>query len=206
MVALIVVLVAAHAARVGLAVDLNVFAFTQWDLAHLALSGLLTHMFVHASWGHLLVNSAFTLAFGTPVARYFGRRSWPALAFFCFFLFCGVLSALGFGAVDDATAAALGQPASDWALVGASGAASGLMGAAVRLMDRKGRLGPMNSPTVLGMSLAWVVINVVFGLTGLTPGTAGAPVAWQAHVIGYFVGLVAIGPFAWLARDHAIAP
>ena len=40
------------------------------------------------------------------------------------------------------------------------------------------------------MTIAWIVVNVVLGLTGLTPGTAGAPVAWQAHIFGYFAGLV----------------
>ena len=42
--------------------------------------------------------------------------------------------------------------------------------------------------------------SLALGLTGLTPGTAGAPIAWQAHIIGYFAGLFLIAPFAWVSR------
>jgi membrane associated rhomboid family serine protease len=92
--------------------------------------------------------------------------------------------------------------------VGASGAASGLMGAAVRLIEGKGRLGPPFGRTVVGMSLSWIAVNLVLGVSGLTPGAGGAPVAWEAHIFGYFCGLFVIGPFGQLAglkRDHAIA-
>jgi len=51
--------------------------------------------------------------------------------------------------------------------------------------------------------VAWILINAVLGLTGLTPGTAGAPVAWEAHIIGFFAGLLLISPFAWGAGIHA---
>jgi len=43
------------------------------------------------------------------------------------------------------------------------------------------------------------VVNLLLGLTGLTPGTEGAPVAWEAHIIGFFAGLLLISPVAWAA-------
>ncbi len=60
-------------------------------------------------------------------------------------------------------------------------------------------MGRLIGPTVIGMTLAWVIANAVLGLSGLTPGAAGIPVAWQAHIIGYFAGLLLIGPFVRLA-------
>ncbi len=41
--------------------------------------GLLTVMVVHASWAHALLNGLGALAFGTPVARWFGRGQALAL-------------------------------------------------------------------------------------------------------------------------------
>ncbi|MDB5477502.1 MAG: rhomboid family protein, partial [Phenylobacterium sp.] len=69
--------------------------------------------------------------------------------------------------------------------------------------------GPLTGRTVIGMTAAWIIVNVLFGVSGLTPGAGTVPVAWQAHIIGYFAGLLLIGPFAKLAGsagDHAIAP
>ncbi len=77
------------------------------------------------------------------------------------------------------------------------------MGAAARLIEGRGRLGPLGGRTVVGMSLAWILVNVVLGVTGLTPGTAGAPVAWEAHIIGFFAGLLLISAFSRLAGVHA---
>jgi membrane associated rhomboid family serine protease len=73
------------------------------------------------------------------------------------------------------------------------------MGGAARLIEGRGWIGRLGGRTVVGMTLAWIVINVIFGATGLAPGTEGAPVAWQAHIIGYFAGLLLIAPAAWVA-------
>ncbi len=192
---LIGVLIAAHAVRVLAGVGVDRFALTNEDLNTGRWIPLVGYLFVHASWAHVAMNAAFTLAFGAPVARYLGSGARGAAAFFAFFLICGALAALAYagvlGALDDAH-----RP---WALVGASGAASGLLGAAARLIEGRGRLGPIGGRTVVGMSLAWIAVNAVLGLTGLTPGAAGLPVAWQAHIFGYFAGLLLIGPLARMA-------
>jgi hypothetical protein len=56
---------------------------------------------------------------------------------------------------------------------------------------------------VIGMTIVWCLANAVLGLSGLTPGAAGLPVAWEAHIIGYAAGLLLITPFAWLSGTHA---
>ncbi|HEY7852960.1 MAG TPA: rhomboid family intramembrane serine protease, partial [Caulobacteraceae bacterium] len=69
-IALIVVLVGAHAARTWLGIDADRFALTAEDLRAGRWGGLITHIFVHGGWPHVLLNSVFILAFGTPVARF----------------------------------------------------------------------------------------------------------------------------------------
>ena len=198
---LLAVLLSAHALRLALGVPAEMFALSARDLASGRYGGLVSHLFVHASWPHVLMNSVFILAFGAPVARFMGSGLRGALAFWLYFLLCGVAAGGGY-AVFAVELARLGLDSPDWALVGASGAASGLMGATARLLEGKGRLGPVGGRTVLAFAGVWIVINVVLGLTGLTPGTEGAPVAWEAHIIGFFAGLLLIQPVAWAAGAH----
>ena len=190
--ALVAILIATHAARVLAGVGVERFALTTGDLRAGLWTPLITYLFVHASWVHVLINAAFTLAFGAPVARYLGGHARGAVTFFAFFVLCGVIAALAYAGL----LGAVGGADRPWALVGASGAASGLFGAAARLIEGRGRLGSIGGRTVVGMTLAWVAVNALLGLSGLTPGAAGLPVAWEAHIFGYFAGLILIGPVA----------
>ena len=154
--------------------------------------GLFTAMLLHGNWPHALVNAAFALALGTPVARLMGSSARHAIAFFLFYLFCGV----GANALY-----VLMHASSEVPLVGASGAVSGLMGASARLMNTRGVLGPVLSRTVFSFTAAWVVLNVVLGLIGFAPGVGPAAIAWEAHLAGFFIGLLLIGPWAaWFGR------
>ena len=153
--------------------------------------GLITALFVHGSWAHVLLNALGALAFGAPVARLFGPGARGGLAYLLFFLVCGVLSSVGF---------ALLHPGQAVVLIGASGAVSGLMGAASRLIERRDALAPFTSRTVVGMAVSWVVVNVLIALVGLDAVSGGAPIAWEAHLIGYAAGLLLIGPAARLIR------
>ena len=178
--------------------DAEPLALTAADLGQGRWLPLVTYMFVHASWAHVLMNAAFCLVFGAPVARLLGPGVRGAVLFAVFFLVTGIAAALGYAALD---------PHGAWMLVGASGAASGLMGGATRLLENRGRLGPLLSRPVIVMTIGWVVANAVLGLSGLTPGAAGLPVAWQAHILGFLAGVLLIGPFAWASgpRDpHAL--
>jgi membrane associated rhomboid family serine protease len=147
---------------------------------------LFTSLFLHGGWLHLLGNSAFALAFGTPVARRMGEDAAGGVVFFLFFLLCGVLANLGFAAMD---------PRDTAPLVGASGAIAGLMGATSRLMIPGRRLAAFNSPPVIGMAASWLGVNLLIAfLPWAAPGAGHAIVAWQAHIVGYVVGLLLISP------------
>ncbi|THD79458.1 MAG: rhomboid family intramembrane serine protease [Phenylobacterium sp.] len=176
---------------------LQPYVFSPAALMQGAWWTLVTHMFLHGGWLHALSNAAFVLAFGSPVARYFGTRGWGVPLYFIFYVLCGVLAALGFASVH------LG---SQQAMIGASGAASGLVGAAARLVAGRGRLGPIFAPFVLTMGASWLFVNLLVagvmaaGATGLIPGTGGAGVAWEAHLAGFLAGVLLVSPFAWLLR------
>lgn len=179
-------------ARFPLAQVVDAFAFSPALMLHGHPERLFTSMFVHGNWAHALMNAAFILAFGAPVARFFGPRLTGVIGFFLFYLACGIVAGLGFAALH------WGQ---DAGLVGASGAASGLMGAAARLIGGQGRLGPLGSRAVLSMGLAWVVVNAIMALApgALVPGADGAQIGWEAHIAGFAAGLLLIGPFGRLA-------
>lgn len=189
---LIGLIAAVHAAQVWgpqgrWIVDL---AFTPAGLMEGRWTPLVTALFLHGGWLHLFINAAFLLAFGVPVARYLGASLPSALMFFIFFLVCGTLGSLAYAAFD---------PTSRQFMVGASGAVAGLMGAASRLIDRRGQLGPFRSRSVIFMGLAWLAVNLLVAVFNFAPGAGDASVAWQAHLAGYAAGLVLIGPFGWMA-------
>jgi membrane associated rhomboid family serine protease len=163
----------------------------------------ITHMFVHGDMTHLILNGASLLAFGGVIARRL-----PVLQFLLFALFVGLCGALAFFLANP------GEPAP---MIGASGAISGLMAAALRLMfgaidqgsegqagevlrHHTGEIKLMSLTTTLQdrriqtATLVWLMINgfAAFGLG--TPGASGA-IAWEAHVGGYFAGLLALGAF-----------
>lgn len=151
---------------------------------------LVSHMFLHGSFAHLLINCAWLLAFGPVVARRLGGP-----LFLAFFLLCGA-------------AGALMQMALDWgspvAMIGASGGISGLMAASFRMMHWPGaptgvRLVPLLSRPILVTSGLWMAVNLVFGLIGFGAGPMEM-IAWQAHMGGYLFGIVAIGLFDRLRR------
>ncbi len=156
-----------------------------WDL-------LLSHMFLHGSWAHAGMNAAFCLAFSAPVVRAMGRGAGGVLSFLMFFLVSGVVAGLGY---------CLLNWHADVVIVGASGAISGLMGAATRMINvPRGTLNRFTSGPVIGMTLFWCGANAASSFVPDLMGAGGAPVAWQAHVIGFLFGLLLIEP--WLRLFH----
>lgn len=158
-------------------------------------TGLLIALFVHAGWAHAWLNGLAALAFGAPVARRLGTGPTGAALFALFFVACGVAGSLGFAALHLRDGAVL---------VGASGGIAGLMGAASRMIPPAGaRLLPLSSRPVLTMAGAWLAVNAVFAAAGLDVGGSGAPLAWEAHLVGYAAGLLGVGPMLKLARPRA---
>ncbi|RBP16926.1 rhomboid family protein [Roseiarcus fermentans] len=157
---------------------------------------LVTYAFLHGAWSHVLLNTIWLVAFGPPVARRFGASG--------FLVFMGVT----------AIAAALAHwalaPMDFMPLIGASGADSGLMGAATRFMFQPGApLGPaadsrLDIATIPAGSLRsmvvesrprvflviWFGTNLLFGAFARTLGLSDMPVAWIAHVGGFVAGLL----------------
>jgi membrane associated rhomboid family serine protease len=173
------------------------FGFSPAALGEGHWSGLLTALFIHASWAHVGLNAVGALAFGAPVARWIGVRGLGPLIFFAFYLVCGALGSLGF---------ALVHPGATVVLVGASGAVSGLMGAASRMLGVPGPtygLAPFASPTVIGVAVGWIIMNGLMAVVGVPGLSLAGPVAWEAHLFGYAAGLLSIGPLLGLRRSKA---
>lgn len=169
---------------------LNGFALSSLLLRRGQYDLLVTYQFLHGSWPHVLFNAVFCLAFGTPVTRAFGRGFGAVVSYLAFFLICGVLAGLGHCLLN-------------WRdpmpIIGASGAISGLIAAAMRLRG-DGRLNSLLSKRVMVMTLFYVGVNAASAFLPLVPGAGGVEVAWQAHIAGYIAGLLLIGP--WLALFH----
>jgi membrane associated rhomboid family serine protease len=161
-------------------------AGTVWEQA----VPFVSYMGLHADWTHLAMNCFWLLAFGPVVARRFGGG-----LFLAFFLVCGIVGALTYLAFN-------------WGaqvpVVGASGAISGLMGAALRMLpgqpppwaaSGQAPLAPLWSRQILIFTAVWAVVNLVAGLTGLGMGVESVAIAWQAHLGGFVAGLLLCGAF-----------
>ncbi|MDC7685243.1 rhomboid family intramembrane serine protease [Asticcacaulis sp. BYS171W] len=154
-----------------------------------AYDTLVTTMFLHGSWTHAGFNALFGLAFASGVARVFGTHFRGAVLFYIYYLLCGGLAGLIYCLVF---------PDRNVLLIGASGAISGLMGAAIRLGP--GYILPVTDKRVVGMSLAWLIINALSAFVSLVPGEG--PIAWEVHLIGYALGLLSIGVWMRLFRPR----
>jgi membrane associated rhomboid family serine protease len=169
---------------------------TVWDRA----VPFVSYMGLHNDWTHLAINCLFCLAFAPIVARRFG-----AVLFLAFFILCGIAGALTY------LAFAWG---SDAPVIGASGAISGLMAAALRMLPGQNPwavpgtapLAPIFSRQMLVFTGALVAINVLMGISGLSIGGETAQVAWQAHLGGFVAGLLLCGPFDALRPRSVGAP
>lgn len=153
--------------------------------------GVLTSMFVHTGWGHVIMNVLAALAFAPAVARLFPGTKGGAV-FLLLYIMCGAVATVGYGLL---------YLDSSVPVLGASGAVFGMMGAALRLLGRRGRGPvPLTNRRFLTNSAILMLVNAAVGLIGFVPGMGGLQIAWEAHAIGYVAGALLIGPwFAWFA-------
>jgi membrane associated rhomboid family serine protease len=158
-----------------------------WDATALSM---VTALFVHSSWLHLLGNLAYLWVFGMKV-----EQSRGALGMVPIFLLGGALANL---------IVALRLPSLDTPIIGASGGVSAVVGAYLGLFPRR-RMG-LFLPLGLYLQFARVPSLLVIGswftlqLLYTVFGPIDAAVAWWTHLAGFALGL----SFALLTRALAL--
>ncbi len=145
---------------------------------------LVTSMFLHGGWLHLVGNMLYLWIFAKGVENEMGH-----LRFTTFYLLCGVLASLSHIA---------SQPESIIPAIGASGAISGVMGAYLRLNPEAkiltvfvlpGTLIRLVQVTAFMYLIHWIIFQLVQGFYLSRFSFSGGGVAWFAHIGGFFAGL-----------------
>ena len=177
--------------------DLNQFLYVYGVVpAQFSAATLITSMFLHGSWMHVIGNMWYLWIFGDNVEDRLGH-AW----FIVFYLVCGIIAALGQIAVD---------PTSSLPTIGASGAIAGVMGAYFVLYPRSRVLTLV--PLILWWELFELPAIVLLGfwflmqlfsagaiaVTSSTHGSGG--VAFMAHVAGFVFG----GLIVFFVRQRAV--
>jgi membrane associated rhomboid family serine protease len=149
-----------------------------------AAFSLLSAMFLHADFWHLAGNMMLLWLLGDGVEGAMGH-----LRFIIFYLVCGLAGA---------AAQILPDPGSLDPVVGASGAISGVLAAAIMLHPKaRLRLALGHRRIVLPVSLyaavaGWFGIQLVEALSGDFEGS----VAWLSHMGGFAAGMILVFPLA----------
>ena len=175
-----------------------------------SVTSWVTHVFVHADMVHLIINSAWFLAFGSVICRRVG-----VLRFFAFTIASGIAGALLFLVI---------RPGLIAPVVGASGAVAGLMGGVMRflfsaidrgegrkLSERPAEIPAMSLKTSLNdrriqiATAAFVALNLL-AMIGFGALGTGASIAWEAHLGGYFFGLLCFGFFDIASQQASPLP
>jgi rhomboid family protein len=155
--------------------------------AYFAPATLISSMFLHGSWSHVLGNMWYLWIFGDNVEDRMGH-----FRFLIFYLLCGIAAALGQIFID---------PTSTLPTIGASGAIAGVMGAYFVLYPQSRVL------TLIPLIIIWEVVELpaIFllgfwflmqlfsaGAIAATANSQAGGVAFMAHVAGFLTGLVGV--------------
>jgi membrane associated rhomboid family serine protease len=163
--------------------------------AYFSAPTLITSMFLHGSWSHVLGNMWYLWIFGDNVEDRVGHGR-----FILFYLLCGIGAALGQVAVD---------PVSTMPTIGASGAIAGVMGAYFVLYphSRVLTLIPwiflqiVELPAIVLLGFWFVMQLFSAGTIAMTTTTHGGGVAFAAHVAGFLIGVGGVFVFRKRALD-----
>ncbi len=142
---------------------------------------LITCIFLHGGWMHMLGNTWFLFIFGDNVEDRMGH-----IPYLLFYLFCGIGASLAHLASDSSSTVPT---------IGASGAIAGVMGAYFLLYPRANVLAVLPifffiqvlvlpAPVFLGI---WFAMQFFQGTLAITSMQTGG-VAWWAHIGGFVVG------------------
>jgi len=152
--------------------------------AYFSAPTLITSMFLHGSWSHVIGNMWYLWIFGDNVEDRVGHGR-----FIFFYLLCGIAAALGQVAVN---------PSSVLPTIGASGAIAGVMGAYFVLYphSRVLTLVPwifiqiIELPAIMLLGFWFLMQLFSAGAIAVTASSHGSGgVAFAAHVVGFVVGL-----------------
>ena len=164
---------------------------------------LVTSMFLHGSWSHVIGNMWYLWIFGDNVEDNVGHGR-----FIVFYLMCGAAAALGQVAVD---------PISTLPTIGASGAIAGVMGAYFVLYphSRVLTLIPwifiqiVELPAIVLLGFWFLMQLFSAGTVAMTAASHGSGgVAFAAHVVGFLVGVGGVFVFRkrhldpWEPREY----
>src|SRR4030095_13182476 len=177
---------------------LNQFLFIYGVVpADFSAATLITSMFLHGSWTHVIGNMWYLWIFGDNVEDRIGHGR-----FLLFYLLCGIAAALGQVAMD---------PDSMLPTIGASGAIAGVMGAYFVLYPHSRVLTLIPWIFIQIVELpAIVLLRVWFLMQLFNAGTVavaasargGGGVAFAAHVAGFLAGVAGIFVFRRRDRDY----
>ncbi len=156
---------------------------------------LLTSMFMHGGWAHILGNMLYMWIFADQIEDLLGK-----VKFIIFYLLCGFA----------ASAAQIAcEPGSIIPNLGASGAIAGVLGAYLVKYPTNGvRVIVVNQVVVLPAFVVlggWIALQVYEQMNSLA-GKAQGGVAYMAHIGGFAAGLVLVFLFVGLRRTSATEP
>jgi membrane associated rhomboid family serine protease len=153
---------------------------------------ILTSMFLHGGWLHLVGNMWFLWIFGDNIEESLG-----SLRFVFFYFLAGTVGAV---------AQCYILPESLAPMIGASGAVAGILGGYVMLFPRARIITHLWIP-FLGPEIhlpAWVFLGIWF--LGQFTLPTGSGVAWMAHVGGFLAGVGAVRLLVRPPRSGARGP
>lgn len=164
--------------------------------AHPHLRDILTSMFLHAGWAHLLGNMYFLYVFGDKVEDKLGRKAFLIAYFLCGFGACSLQYAI--------------DPTSPLPMIGASGAISGICALYMVLFPwQKMRLQFffLIFPIFALQTRAFFVVGFWFleqyWMASITSIHLGG-VAFWAHVGGFITGILLL-PFLYSRKKKNVA-
>jgi membrane associated rhomboid family serine protease len=158
------------------------FVMYPYEIAHgQRLYTVLTSMFMHAGWIHLLGNMLFLFVFGDNVEDAFGH-----VGYLLFYIVCGVAAA--YTHILTITTGFAGASSLTEGVVGASGAISGVLGAYAVLYPKAKIvtfvfcfLVPLPAIVFLGF---WFTMQWFYGIFDISGN-----IAYWAHIGGFIMGI-----------------
>src|SRR5690625_926159 len=144
----------------------------QWQ----RLYSLVTSIFLHDGWLHLLFNGLWIATLGSLVHRALGN-----IAFLILFFVSATAGGLAYTFLNwGQTAVAIGASGGVFGLIGAFGH----LGVAKPDQPRKARL-----KSLFGFTVIMMFLNLAYAYLG-APGSDDAQIAWEAHAGGFLAGLL----------------